>query len=116
MHQSAGGDDHAEGWLLLGLFDAAAIHHNEIHARRTEPDQQRHISSDNDRPGEQTDPKLGYHSDGGARICGTRADEVMRAWLLESLGGLEKLKPADAPDPRAGANEVVLRVLYAGLN
>src|SRR3954470_24347584 len=41
---------------------------------------------------------------------------MMRAWLLESLGGLEKLKLAGDPDPRAGSNEVVLRVLYAGLN
>ena len=40
----------------------------------------------------------------------------MRAWILESLGGLEKLKLADLPDPTPAAGEVVLRVLFAGLN
>lgn len=40
----------------------------------------------------------------------------MKAWLLESLGGLYKLKLGEAPDPRPGAGEVVLRILYAGLN
>jgi NADPH2:quinone reductase len=40
----------------------------------------------------------------------------MRAWLLESLGGLYKLKLGQAPDPTAGPGEVVLKVLLAGLN
>jgi NADPH2:quinone reductase len=40
----------------------------------------------------------------------------MRAWLLESLGGLDKLKLADAPDPTPAAGEVVLKLLFAGLN
>src|SRR5437762_995505 len=40
----------------------------------------------------------------------------MKAWLLESLGGLYKLKLGEALDPRPGTGEVVLRVLYAGLN
>jgi NADPH2:quinone reductase len=40
----------------------------------------------------------------------------MRAWLLESLGGLYKLKLGQAPDPTAGRGEVVLKVLLAGLN
>jgi NADPH:quinone reductase len=40
----------------------------------------------------------------------------MRAWLLQSLGGLDKLKLTDVPDPTPAAGEVVLRVLYAGLN
>ena len=40
----------------------------------------------------------------------------MRAWLLESLGGLDKLKLGEIADPRAGEGEVVLRVEYAALN
>ncbi|HEX3358276.1 MAG TPA: zinc-binding alcohol dehydrogenase family protein [Tepidisphaeraceae bacterium] len=40
----------------------------------------------------------------------------MRAWLLQSLGGLEKLKLEDAPDPQPADGEAVIRVLYAGLN
>src|SRR5262245_36412231 len=40
----------------------------------------------------------------------------MHAWLLEGLGGLEKLKLGETADPRAGAGEVVLRVRYAALN
>jgi len=41
----------------------------------------------------------------------------MKAWLLEGLGGLDKLKLSDAAaDPRAGEGEVVLRVHYAALN
>src|SRR5829696_1327497 len=40
----------------------------------------------------------------------------MKAWLLESLGGLDRLKLADAPDPTPAAGEVVLRVHYAALN
>ncbi|MDB5356806.1 MAG: oxidoreductase, zinc-binding dehydrogenase family [Phycisphaerales bacterium] len=40
----------------------------------------------------------------------------MKAWLLESLGGLERLNLADAPDPAPAAGEVVLDVRYASLN
>jgi NADPH2:quinone reductase len=40
----------------------------------------------------------------------------MKAWLLESLGGLDKLKLADVPDPVPDVDEVVLRVDYAALN
>jgi NADPH2:quinone reductase len=41
----------------------------------------------------------------------------MKAWLLEGLGGLDKLKLSDsAPDPRAGDGDVVLHVHYAALN
>ena len=40
----------------------------------------------------------------------------MRAWLLDSLGGLDKLNLGDAPDPKPAAGEVVLKLLYAGLN
>jgi NADPH:quinone reductase len=40
----------------------------------------------------------------------------MRAWLLQSLGGLDKLQFGDAPDPQPAKDEAVIRVLYAGLN
>jgi NADPH:quinone reductase len=40
----------------------------------------------------------------------------MRAWILESLGGLEKLELADVPDPTPAAGEALLRVIFAGLN
>src|SRR3954469_1339626 len=40
----------------------------------------------------------------------------MRAWLLQSLGGLKKLKLAETADPVAGDGEVVLRVKFAALN
>src|SRR3954452_12038732 len=40
----------------------------------------------------------------------------MRAWLLESLGGLKKLKLGEIADPVAGEGEVVMRVRFAALN
>lgn len=40
----------------------------------------------------------------------------MRAWLLEGLGGLDKLKLGELPDPAPAGGEVVLRVHYAALN
>src|SRR3954463_3610243 len=40
----------------------------------------------------------------------------MRAWLLESLGGLKKMKLGEIADPVAREGEVVLRVKYAALN
>jgi len=40
----------------------------------------------------------------------------MRAWLLEGVGGLKKLKLGEIADPVAGEGEVVLRVKYAALN
>lgn len=40
----------------------------------------------------------------------------MKAWLLEALGGLDKLKLGEITDPVAGNDEVVVRVHYAALN
>jgi NADPH2:quinone reductase len=40
----------------------------------------------------------------------------MRAWLLDDLLGIGKLRPAQVPDPSPGAGEVVLDVRYAALN
>lgn len=40
----------------------------------------------------------------------------MRAWLLDELGGIDKLRLAEVPDLRPGAGEVVLDVHYAALN
>ncbi len=40
----------------------------------------------------------------------------MKAWLLESMSGLEKLHLTEAKDPKPGPGEVVLEVQYAALN
>lgn len=40
----------------------------------------------------------------------------MRAWIIDKLEGLERLKLADVPDPVPAADEVVLDVHYAALN
>jgi NADPH2:quinone reductase len=40
----------------------------------------------------------------------------MKAWLLDSLSGIDSLRLADIPDPVAGPGQVVLDILYAGLN
>src|SRR4051794_1530073 len=40
----------------------------------------------------------------------------MKAWLLNSLTGLDAMALGDAPEPKAAAGEVVLRVRFAALN
>jgi NADPH2:quinone reductase len=40
----------------------------------------------------------------------------MKAWLLESLGGIDKLKLSDTPDPKAAQGEAVVKMIFAGLN
>ena len=40
----------------------------------------------------------------------------MRAWLLDELSGIGKLRIAEVADPSPGDDEVVLRVNYAALN
>jgi NADPH2:quinone reductase len=40
----------------------------------------------------------------------------MRAWLLKDFGGLSSLQFGETPDPAPTSGEIVLRVLYAGLN
>ena len=40
----------------------------------------------------------------------------MKAWLLDRLEGIDKLRLTDASDPEAAPNEVVLQVHYAALN
>lgn len=40
----------------------------------------------------------------------------MRAWLLDSLEGVEKLRMEEAPNPAPGPGEALLRVRYAALN
>jgi NADPH2:quinone reductase len=40
----------------------------------------------------------------------------MKAWLIDELKGVEHLRLADVPEPRAGEGEVILEVQYAGLN
>ena len=40
----------------------------------------------------------------------------MRAWLMDSYGGVESLRLGEAPEPRPGPAEVLLRVRLAALN
>ena len=40
----------------------------------------------------------------------------MKAWLLEGLGGLDRLRLGEIADPRPADGEVVLRIHYAALN
>ena len=40
----------------------------------------------------------------------------MKAWLLDGLGGLDRLRVGEIDDPRPAAGEVVLRVHFAALN
>lgn len=40
----------------------------------------------------------------------------MRAWLMDSYGGIESLRLDEVPDPRPGSNEVLINVRFAGLN
>jgi NADPH2:quinone reductase len=40
----------------------------------------------------------------------------MRAWLLDEIGSIEQMRLGEAPDPVAGAGEVVLDVEFAALN
>lgn len=40
----------------------------------------------------------------------------MRAWLMDSYDGVEKLRLGDVPDPVPGAGEVLLRIRFAALN
>jgi len=40
----------------------------------------------------------------------------MRAWLMDSYEGVEKLRLDEVPDPQPGPGQVVIRTLYAALN
>jgi NADPH2:quinone reductase len=40
----------------------------------------------------------------------------MKAWLIDSLNGIDKLRLGDAPEPKAGHGEVVIDVRFAALN
>jgi NADPH2:quinone reductase len=40
----------------------------------------------------------------------------MRAWLMDSFDGVEKLRLGDVPDPQPGSNQVLLRLRFAALN
>ena len=40
----------------------------------------------------------------------------MRAWLMDSFDGIEKLRLGDVPDPQPGPNQVLLRLRFAALN
>jgi NADPH2:quinone reductase len=40
----------------------------------------------------------------------------MRAWLMDSYDGFEKLRLDEVPDPQPGPGQVVLKMMYAALN
>ncbi len=40
----------------------------------------------------------------------------MRAWLMDSYEGVEKLRLDEVPDPQPGPGQVVLKMIYAALN
>jgi len=40
----------------------------------------------------------------------------LRAWLMDSFAGVEKLRPAQMEDPRPGTGEVLLGIRFAALN
>jgi NADPH2:quinone reductase len=40
----------------------------------------------------------------------------MRAWLMDTYEGVEKLRLDEVPDPEPGTGQVVIRTLYAALN
>lgn len=40
----------------------------------------------------------------------------MRAWLMDSFDGVEKMQLRDAPDPEPGPGQVLIRVKFAALN
>lgn len=43
-------------------------------------------------------------------------NELMRAWLMDSYEGVEKLRLGDVPDPQPGPGQVLLRMKFAALN
>jgi NADPH:quinone reductase len=43
-------------------------------------------------------------------------EATMRAWLMDTYEGVEKLRLAEVPDPQPGPGQVVIRILYAALN
>jgi NADPH:quinone reductase len=45
-----------------------------------------------------------------------RGKELMRAWLLDSYEGVEKLRLGEVPDPRPGPGQALLKVRLAALN
>src|SRR5437016_13701518 len=40
----------------------------------------------------------------------------MRAWLMESYAGIDKLRLGEAPDPEPGPGQALLRVRFAAIN
>ena len=58
-------------------------------------------------------PGLGYESL-GHKSLGYKGE--MRAWLMDSYEGVEKLRLGDVADPEAGPGQVVLRLKFAALN
>src|SRR5271167_1954298 len=43
-------------------------------------------------------------------------NELMRAWLMDSYEGVEKLRLGEVPDPQPGPGQALLRIKFAALN
>lgn len=43
-------------------------------------------------------------------------NELMRAWLMDSFAGVEKLRFGEVPDPKPGPGQALLRMKFAALN
>src|SRR5580658_5309578 len=41
-------------------------------------------------------------------------NQVMRAWLMDSYDGVEKLRLAEVPDPQPGPGQALLKLKFAG--
>ena len=40
----------------------------------------------------------------------------MRAWLMDSYQGIDKLRLGEVPDPHPGPTDVLVKLKYAALN
>jgi NADPH:quinone reductase len=60
--------------------------------------------------------KAEFHSAAAFQAAPLSDNNYMRAWLMDSYEGFEKMRLAEVNDPQPGPGEVLLRVRYAALN
>jgi NADPH2:quinone reductase len=51
-----------------------------------------------------------------SETVGQEREAVMRAWLMDTYEGVEKLRLDEVADPQPGPGQVVIRTIYAALN